>query len=98
MLITGAGSGLGRLLALHLAKLKLVKHFRLWDLNLSGLRETEIQLRALSGSESDVNSHFDVQIQQVDVSDRQKVFEAAEEGVTPTLLFLNAGVVPFLSQ
>ncbi|MFP3813961.1 SDR family NAD(P)-dependent oxidoreductase, partial [Bacillus sp. SIMBA_005] len=44
MLITGAGSGIGRATAVHAAELGLA--VSLWDLNPAGLEETAAQVRS----------------------------------------------------
>ncbi len=83
--ITGAGSGIGRELALELGRRKC--HLALSDVNEDGLRETAEQARALGIS---------VTSQKVDVADREAVYawadEALEEHGKVNLIFNNAGV------
>ena len=83
--ITGAASGIGRALALELARSKC--HLALSDVNEEGLRETV-----------DQTSGFGVRVtsQRVDVADRAEVYAWADQVVrdhrTANLIFNNAGV------
>lgn len=83
--ITGAGSGIGRQLALELVRRKC--HVALSDVNAVGLQETVSQAR---GSGVRVTSH------EVDVADRGAVYawadEVADEHGKVNLIFNNAGV------
>ena len=83
--ITGAGSGIGRQLALELVRRKC--HVALSDVNAVGLQETVSQAR---GSGVRVTSHT------VDVADRGAVYawadEVADEHGKVNLIFNNAGV------
>ena len=83
--ITGAGSGIGRQLALELVRRKC--HVALSDVNAVGLQETVSQAR---GSGVRVTSH------KVDVADRGAVYawadEVADEHGKVNLIFNNAGV------
>ena len=79
VLVTGAASGLGRRLALGIARRKgtLV----LWDLNREGLEKVAEEAR---GAELSI----------VDVSDREKLYEAARRIEGPVdVVINNAGVV-----
>lgn len=86
VLITGGGSGLGRLLAIRFAKLgaKVI----VWDLNQSGLEET---CRLVKEVEGKAFSYI------CDVSDRYAVYEIAnkvrQEVGKVTILVNNAGIV-----
>ncbi len=83
--ITGAGSGIGRALAIELARKRC--HLALSDLNEEGLQGTIEQVRG-----------FGVQVtsRRVDVADREAVHRWADEVVTEhgkaNLIFNNAGV------
>ncbi len=83
--ITGAGSGIGRELAIELGRQKC--HLALSDVNEEGLEETAEQARA-SGVR--VTSH------RVDVAEREAVYAWADQVVTDhgkvNLIFNNAGV------
>ena len=83
--ITGAGSGIGRQLALELVRRKC--HVALSDVNAVGLQETVNQAQ---GSGVRVTSH------RVDVADRGAVYawadEVADEHGKVNLIFNNAGV------
>ncbi|XP_076333022.1 epidermal retinol dehydrogenase 2-like isoform X2 [Tachypleus tridentatus] len=86
VLITGGGSGIGRLLALRFGKLgaKVV----LWDINRQSCEETELQVRELGGEAFTYTC---------DVSDQRKVSELASlvkrEVGNVTILVNNAGIV-----
>ncbi|XP_055345535.1 epidermal retinol dehydrogenase 2-like [Paramacrobiotus metropolitanus] len=85
-LVTGAGSGIGRLMALRLSRLgaSLV----LWDVSEAGLDETR---RIIENDGGPVRSYL------CDVSDRQMVYDVAErvrrEVGNVTILVNNAGIV-----
>ncbi len=83
--ITGAGSGMGRELALELAKRKC--HLALSDVNEKGLLETAEQARALG---------VKVTAQKVDVADKAAVYawadQVAKDHGKCNLIFNNAGV------
>jgi NAD(P)-dependent dehydrogenase (short-subunit alcohol dehydrogenase family) len=83
--ITGAGSGIGRELALELGRRKC--HLALSDLNEDRLRETAEQVRA---------SGVHVTSRRVDVADREAVYAWADEVASDhgkvNLVFNNAGV------
>ncbi|RWS17858.1 Short-chain dehydrogenase/reductase family 16C member 6-like protein [Dinothrombium tinctorium] len=86
VLITGAGSGLGRILATKLSK--SVSHLILWDLNEIGLNETAKLVREEGGSCSTYV---------VDVSNRHMVYETADrmskEVGAVSMVINNAGIV-----
>ena len=63
--LTGAGSGLGRCVAIRLAKLGAC--LSLVDLNLAGLEETKRMIKAATGKDDNVK------VMECDVSIRQKV-------------------------
>jgi NAD(P)-dependent dehydrogenase (short-subunit alcohol dehydrogenase family) len=83
--ITGAGSGIGRELALELGRRKC--HLALSDVNEDGVRRTAEQVRA-----SDIH----VTSRRVDVADREAVYAWADEVASDhgkvNLVFNNAGV------
>lgn len=85
-LITGAGSGIGRLIALRLAKLgaKTV----LWDVNTAGLEQTKALIEKDGG---EAYTYF------CDVTDRIQVYETADrvrqDVGDVSLLVNNAGIV-----
>jgi NAD(P)-dependent dehydrogenase (short-subunit alcohol dehydrogenase family) len=83
--ITGAGSGIGRELAIELGRRKC--HLALSDVNEDGLRETVEQTRALG---------IRTTSQRVDVAEREAVYAWADQVVTDhgkvNLIFNNAGV------
>ncbi len=83
--ITGAGSGIGRKLALQLARRGC--HLALCDVNEKGLAETVESARRMRVKVTDAH---------VDVSDREAVYEwadqAADEHGKVNLIFNNAGV------
>jgi all-trans-retinol dehydrogenase (NAD+) len=87
VLITGGGSGIGRLMALGASK-RGAKHVVLWDLNLPAAKAVAAEVKALGGSAS---------AYKVDVSKRQAVMTAAStvtQGVGGVdVLINNAGVV-----
>lgn len=83
--ITGAGSGMGRELALELAKKRCA--LALSDVNVKGLEETAAMARALG---------VKVTAQRVDVADRAAIYAWADQVVADhgkvNLIFNNAGV------
>ena len=85
--VTGAGHGIGRQLALKLSKLGV--RVACWDINLAGARDTLASLEQLGGEGLAL---------EVDVADREAVRRAALETRTQmgevTLLFNNAGIMP----
>ena len=87
--ITGAGSGIGRALALDLAARGC--HLALSDINEVGLAETVRQIGTPG---------VRVTAQTVDVADRRAVYEWADQVVAQhgkvNLIFNNAGVTLFL--
>ncbi|XP_023223197.1 short-chain dehydrogenase/reductase family 16C member 6-like [Centruroides sculpturatus] len=86
VLITGGGSGIGRLLALKLSRLGC--RVVIWDVNEEGNRETQQQVKSQGG---ECYSYV------CDVTDREKVYAVAskvKEEVGPvTILVNNAGIV-----
>ncbi|KAJ8322052.1 hypothetical protein KUTeg_000523 [Tegillarca granosa] len=86
VLITGAGSGIGRLMAVRFAQLgcRLV----LWDINQSGNEETAQQVKAAGAS---------VRTYTVDLSNREDIYKCAEkvkQDVSQVdILINNAGIV-----
>ncbi|CAD7932087.1 unnamed protein product [Amoebophrya sp. A25] len=98
VLITGAGGGLGRLLALQLAKFNLIRRFVLFDISEQGLQETKRALLDESSQSGGQKCEADSYV--VDVGDRKAVFSAIEEYSSaspdhnaPDLMVLNAGIV-----
>ncbi|ODN00783.1 Estradiol 17-beta-dehydrogenase 11 [Orchesella cincta] len=92
ILITGAASGIGRTVALKLAKLVNHATFVLWDINEHGLLQTAEECRS-----EGCRAYPYV----VDLSSRQDVMKTAEQvksdvGVV-TILFNNAGISPYSS-
>ncbi|KRO38763.1 MAG: hypothetical protein ABR66_03440 [Microbacteriaceae bacterium BACL25 MAG-120322-bin65] len=87
VLITGAGSGIGRLMALGAAR-RGASHIVLWDLNLAGIKAVAEEISALGVKAS---TH------KVDVSQRASVIAAAsavsEEIGHLDVLVNNAGIV-----
>ncbi|KAL8580178.1 hypothetical protein ACOMHN_059151 [Nucella lapillus] len=86
VLITGAGSGIGRLLALEFSPLNC--RLVLWDVNEEGNRETARLVRDMGAV---------VKTYRVDVSDRQQVYKAATQVTSEVgavdILVNNAGIV-----
>ncbi|XP_023223198.1 short-chain dehydrogenase/reductase family 16C member 6-like [Centruroides sculpturatus] len=86
VLITGGGSGIGRLLALRFAGVGC--RVVIWDVNEEGNRETQQQVKSRGG---ECHSYV------CDVTDREKVYAVArkvKEEVGPvTILVNNAGIV-----
>ncbi|XP_072525329.1 short chain dehydrogenase/reductase family 16C, member 5a [Salminus brasiliensis] len=87
VLITGAGSGIGRLLAMEFATLDV--SIVLWDVNLEGLKETTRVVKDKGATR--------VHYYQTDCSDRAEVYRVADqvrqEVGDVTILINNAGVV-----
>lgn len=87
VLITGAGSGLGQLLAVRSAQLGASRLF-LWDVDEQGLRETARQLEPYPGT---VHTH------QIDLTDFDQVYESAASIIEDyggiDILINNAGIV-----
>ncbi len=85
--VTGAGHGIGRELALQLVKLGV--RVAIWDVNKAGAEETLAEMKSQGG---------DGMMLVVDVSDKEAVHKAAEETISQmgevTLLFNNAGIMP----
>lgn len=69
VLITGAGSGIGRLMALEFASLDVL--LVLWDINEDGLKETARQVKEKGASR--------VYYYQCDCSDRAMVYRVADQ-------------------
>lgn len=82
VLITGGGSGIGRLMALRFAKLgaRLV----LWDVNAEGLAKVAAEVKQAGGSAS---------INVVDITDRELVYKTAKAVGDVDILINNAGIV-----
>ncbi|KAF5902927.1 epidermal retinol dehydrogenase 2-like, partial [Clarias magur] len=87
VLITGAGSGIGRIMATEFASMDVI--LVLWDINLGGLKETAQAVKEKSARS--------VHYYQVDCSDRAEVYRAAEQVKQEvgdiTILINNAGIV-----
>ncbi|RXN17488.1 epidermal retinol dehydrogenase 2-like protein [Labeo rohita] len=87
VLITGAGSGIGRLMALEFAPLDV--SLVLWDINVDGLKETAKQVKEKGVSR--------VHYYQCDCSDREVVYRVADQVKSEigdvTILINNAGIV-----
>lgn len=87
VLITGAGSGIGRLMALEFASLDVT--LVLWDINEDGLKETARQVNEKGASR--------VHYYQCDCSDRAVVYRVADQVKNEigdvTILINNAGIV-----
>jgi hypothetical protein len=87
--LTGAGSGIGRMMAIKFGKMGC--KLSLSDVNMSGLRETKEECVKAGISPDNVNIFF------CDVSKRTSIAEGAESARaafgTVTLLVNNAGVV-----
>ncbi|XP_058274952.1 short chain dehydrogenase/reductase family 16C, member 5a isoform X1 [Hemibagrus wyckioides] len=87
VLITGAGSGIGRIMAIKFASMDVT--LVLWDINLDGVKETARVVKE-KGARS-------VHCYQVDCSDRGNVYQVAEqvkqEVGDVTILINNAGIV-----
>ncbi|XP_026885767.2 short chain dehydrogenase/reductase family 16C, member 5a [Electrophorus electricus] len=87
VLITGAGGGIGRLLAIEFATMDV--SLVLWDINLEGLKETARAVNEKGATR--------VYYYQTDCSDRAEVYRVAEqvkqEVGDVTILINNAGIV-----
>lgn len=86
-LITGAGAGIGQLLAIHLAS-KGASRLHLWDLDPQGLQRTLDKVKQYSAAVFPLT---------IDVTDTAKVREEAErlagEGMPVEILINNAGII-----
>jgi len=86
VLITGGGSGIGRLMSLKLAKLGAI--IVTWDVNTKGNEETVSMIQKIGGTAFAYT---------VDITDRQKIYAAADEVKqdvgTVSILINNAGIV-----
>lgn len=86
VLVTGGGGGLGRLIALRLAKLKA--KVVLWDINLDGVQETIKQVQDLGAKAYGYKCNL---------ADREDVYRVAKETVKDVgdvnILINNAGVL-----
>ncbi|XP_076838081.1 short chain dehydrogenase/reductase family 16C, member 5a [Brachyhypopomus gauderio] len=87
VLITGAGSGIGRLMAIEFSTMDV--SLVLWDINLDGLKETERAAKEKGAAR--------VHLYRTDCSDRSDVYRVAEqvkrEVGDVTILINNAGIV-----
>jgi 2-hydroxycyclohexanecarboxyl-CoA dehydrogenase len=88
--VTGAGSGIGRAIALRLAE--DTARVAIWDINLEGAEETANLIRDAGGTALALN---------VDCSDKAAIHAAAEqvrkEWAPIAILVNNAGIAPFTS-
>ena len=86
--ITGAGSGIGRAIALRLAE--DTAKVAIWDINLAGAEETAQMVRDAGGEALALN---------VDCSDKAAIHAAAEQTRAAfgpiAILVNNAGIAPF---
>jgi len=86
VLITGGGSGIGRLMALRLSKLGAI--IVTWDVNTKGNEETVGMIKEIGGTAFAYT---------VDITNRQKIYAAADEVKqdvgTVSILINNAGIV-----
>lgn len=83
VLITGAGSGIGRLMALKAAR-RGAREVILWDLSADRAHEVRVEIEAAGGAAS---------VGTVDVSDSHAVAAAAETTGSIDVLINNAGIV-----
>jgi len=95
VLITGAGQGIGRQLALQLVADHGVKRIVCWDINQKSCDDTASEVRALMRAKHGCASCWSLQC---DVSDREQVRKAAEitrsQCGRVTMLINNAGILP----
>ncbi|XP_030630230.1 short chain dehydrogenase/reductase family 16C, member 5a [Chanos chanos] len=87
VLITGAGSGIGRLMALEFARMDVV--LVLWDINLEGVKETTLQAKERGADR--------IHYYQCDCSNRAEVYRVADQVKSEvgdvSILINNAGIV-----
>ncbi|XP_063720104.1 retinol dehydrogenase 10-like [Symsagittifera roscoffensis] len=92
VLVTGAGSGLGRLISLKLAKRGAIVIG--WDIDENGLKETQKRVASLFEDNRNCTEINQFSYAKVDITDRRQVYTEAEKiGKAVDILINNAGIV-----